>query len=385
MIEIAEKKNCTGCTACVAACPKQCITMAEDKEGFLYPKVDASRCINCGLCDKICPVPQGIHGKNEPTAYAAINRHEETRKNSSSGGVFYLLAKRVIERGGVVFGAKFNQDFGVVHGYAQTMEEIPAFMGSKYVQSAIGDSYRQAKEYLDAGKLVLFTGTPCQIGGLRAFLNKEYPNLICQDLACHGVPSPKVWRKYLDFREKTAKAKAESVSFRDKGQGWKTYQMAIRFSNGTRFEEAHTTDMFMTAFLRNLCLRPSCYHCAFKSKFRDADITLADCWGVRKVAPEMDDDCGTSLIFVHSKKGADLMAEIGQNITCVQVDADGAIVYNSAMVRPVEEPSIRGEFIAQAQKRPFDKLIQKYCYPTPNLITRVKIKIRSVLDRLTKR
>ena len=197
MIEIKDKKDCCGCSACVQRCPKQCITLKEDNEGFLYPIVDKKTCIDCGLCEKVCPILHQGEPQKPLKVYAAKNLNEEIRRQSSSGGIFTLLAEQVIQEGGVVFGARFDENWEVKHDYTETIEGLAVFRGSKYVQSRIEDNYKKAEEFLKQGRKVLFSGTPCQIAGLKRFLRKEYEELLTVDFVCHGVPSPGVWRKYL--------------------------------------------------------------------------------------------------------------------------------------------------------------------------------------------
>ena len=198
MISIKEKKDCCGCSACVQKCPKHCITLTEDEEGFLYPKVDTLVCINCGLCEKVCPWLNQPEKIQPQEVLAVKNRNEEERMASSSGGVFIALAKKILEKGGVVFGAVFDENWEVKHTYAETLDGVRLMMGSKYVQSRIGNSYNEAEHFLKEGREVFFTGTPCQVTGLHKFLRKDYPNLLSVDFLCHGVPSPGVWRRYLD-------------------------------------------------------------------------------------------------------------------------------------------------------------------------------------------
>ncbi len=200
MIEIKEKYNCCGCSACVQICPKQCISLSADNEGFLYPQVDTAVCINCGLCEKVCPVINQNEPRMPLEVYAAKNTDEEIRLKSSSGGIFTLLAEHIISEGGVVFGARFNENWEVVHDYTETVEGLESFRGSKYVQSIIGENFKKAKFFLDEGRNVLFSGTPCQVAGLKKFLRKEYENLLTVEVVCHGVPSPMVWHDYLDYR-----------------------------------------------------------------------------------------------------------------------------------------------------------------------------------------
>jgi len=278
MEKIIEKKNCSGCHACYSICPKQCIKMCEDEEGFWYPQIDKEQCVNCGACKKVCPVLKEYQPNPRGKAYACINKDEGIRMKSSSGGIFTLLASAVIEQGGVVFGVAFDSDFSAFHTYVEDKTELEKLRGSKYVQSRIFDTYKKVKEYLDLKRIVLFSGTPCQIGGLKTYLGKEYDNLIMQDIICHGVPSPLVWQKYITLRETKAGSKIGRTFFRHKKYGWKTYSVRFEFSNRTEYEQIFSKDLFMRAFLANLCLRPSCYNCHFKSKERESDITLADFW-----------------------------------------------------------------------------------------------------------
>lgn len=361
MIEIKEKDSCTGCHACANICPKQCIAMEKDSEGFLYPVVDTKQCINCGVCEKICPILNGktaVLGRNNK-AYAAKNNNIDTRLKSSSGGVFTAIAESVIDNGGVVFGAVFDKDFNLIHKYAETKEELSSFRGSKYVQSIIGETYKQAKGFLEQGRTVLFTGTPCQIGGLYSYLGKEYENLITQDLICHGVPSPMVWRKYLEYREELAHSSVRRMSFRHKNSGWKTYSVSFEFSNDTEYVAKLSEDPYMKVFLRNLCLRPSCYNCAFKTKHRQADITLADFWGIENVLPEMDDDKGTSLLVINSENGLRVLNFINNCLTLHKVDLDDAINNNSSMIQSVSLSKKRDLFMNKIQHKPFIKAYGK--------------------------
>lgn len=325
MIDIKEKKECCGCGACVQRCSKSCITMREDNEGFLYPEVDREACIDCGLCEKVCPV---IHQgeKRKPLAvYAAKHKDDKIRLSSSSGGAFTALAESVIEEDGVVFGAKFDEDWSVIHDYTETKEGLAAFRGSKYVQSRIGDSFKKAEYFLKAGRKVLFSGTPCQIAGLKRFLRKEYDNLLTVDFICHGVPSPGVWREYL--KEETARqcggknsvlshpnikgedARVESISFRDKRLGWQKYSFALTLSvsnghgakNTVLLSEPLNKNIFLRGFLTDLYLRPSCHACPAKSFKSGSDITICDFWGGQGIIPEWNDDKGMSVMFLHEE------------------------------------------------------------------------------------
>ena len=269
MIELKHKKDCCGCHACVSVCAHRAITMQSDVEGFLYPVVDRDLCTNCGLCEQACPVINQASSRKPLKVYAAKSNDEELRRQSSSGGIFTLLAEAVIHEGGVVFGARFDGQWNVVHSWTDTPDGLVAFRGSKYVQSVIGNTYNEAKEFLRQGRKVLFTGTPCQIAGLKKFLRKDYDNLLTVDIICHGVPSPLVWQNYID--EMRTKGDIVDVSFRDKTYGWAQYAFSLSYVtpsvDASEFLERHTAliprseNVFMRGFLANLYLRPSCYAC----------------------------------------------------------------------------------------------------------------------------
>lgn len=304
-IQLAATNQCTGCAACASICPTNSITMREDKEGFLQPHIDMDTCIRCHKCEKSCPIikPIDIPTDFETQAYAAINKDEAVRMRSTSGGVFYALARWTIEQGGVVFGARFNENWEVVHDYTEAIEGIESFMRSKYVQSRIGDTYKQTKDFLKAGRQVLYVGTPCQIAGLQMFLGKDYESLIMVDFICHGIPSPGVWREYL--KEVCENDKILDVHFRDKRNGWlpiANRNITIRTNTNIVFEN-RMENAFLRTFHGDMSLRRACYACAFKQYHRSADITLADFWGIDNIRPNFCDDKGTSLVLIHSKKG----------------------------------------------------------------------------------
>lgn len=333
MISITEKHKCCGCSACVQRCPKGCIEMREDEEGFLYPQVDLDACIDCGLCEKVCPVILQAE-KREPLAcYAAYNPDESVRRESSSGGIFSLLAEKTINEGGVVFGASWNEHWQVAHSYTETREGLTQFRGSKYVQSVIGESYKQAEEFLKTGRKVLFSGTPCQIAALKLFLRKDYDNLLTVDFICHGVPSPGVFRAYLQEElhyRITGKRKhipfvpneglslppeatITHIGFRDKCSGWKSYSFRCMYqTNGDiqEFAEDLGTNTFLKGFLTDLYLRPSCHKCPAKSLKSGSDITIGDFWGFEDMPEMKDDDKGISAILVNTQKGQDEYSHI---------------------------------------------------------------------------
>ena len=341
-IHLASTDHCTGCSSCASICPTKSISMREDKEGFLQPRIDADTCIQCHKCEKTCPVisPITIPTDFETKAFAAINKDENVRMRSSSGGMFYALAKWTIEQGGVVFGARFNENWEVVHDYTETLEGIEPFMRSKYVQSRIGETFKQAKQFLDQGRQVLFVGTPCQIGGLKSYLHKEYDNLLAVDFICHGVPSPKVWKSYL--KETTQEDTLLDFNFRDKKGGWLDFQCVSTFTSITR-REKQMENVYFRGFLKDVYQRYSCYKCHFKSVHRLSDMTIADAWGVLFYWPEMHDDKGTSLLVVHSLNALDVLKRMPL-IERVMVDIEQPIYYNPSLIRSVNMPKYKRKF-----------------------------------------
>lgn len=362
-IERLKTADCCGCYACKTACPTQCIEMLEDGEGFWYPKIDTARCVGCDVCEKVCPALKQEKESHDlpPKAYAAINKDETVRKESSSGGIFTLLAEQILSEGGVVFGAAFSENCREVnHIPVERPEELYRLRGSKYVQSRIGETYRQVQEALNGGRKVLFTGTPCQIEGLKTFLGKDHAGLLCVDIICHGVPSPKVWKEYVKYREESAGAPVRQTFFRHKKYGWKMFSVLCEFSNETVYVENLSKDFYMQAFLKNACLRPSCHQCHYKKLNRVSDLTLADFWGIEQVMPEMDDDQGTSLLLVHTEKGEELLKCLSSAMTCKAADVKRAVEFNSAAVKSVPIHENRDVFFADLDKMPFDRLVKRY-------------------------
>ena len=344
MIQITDKYNCCGCAACVQACPKQCISFEEDEQGFRYPAVDTSLCIDCHLCEKVCPVINQDEPRKPIATYAAINPDENIRLKSSSGGIFSMIAQHVIDDGGVVFGAQFDSNFEVEHAYTDATEGIAAFRGSKYLQSRIGNTYSEVRTFLQQGRKVLFTGTPCQIAGLRKFLGKQSdnPNLLTADVVCHGAPSPKVWRSYLD---KITSSDITDVTFRDKSRSWKRYEIVVRYSGQSHRDIVHEIaagNLFMQVFLKDLCLRPACHRCPAKAGRSGSDITLGDYWGIGNHHPELDDDKGTSLLVANTAKGSEIISKLGANT--VSTTYEQALAGNPALEHSAREHKFVAEF-----------------------------------------
>lgn len=347
MIRIENKSFCCGCGACVQKCPQKCISLIEDTEGFLYPKVDETKCIDCGLCEKVCHELHPFDEHSPKNVYAAYNLNEDIRLKSSSGGIFYMLAEKTINEGGVVFGARFDKNWQVVIDCTEKKEGILAFMGSKYVQARTENTYQKAEYFLKQGRKVLYSGTPCQIAGLNHYLRKGYENLITVDFVCHGVPSPKVWSLYLNEVVKKV-CKVKSVSFRSKLNGWKNFGFSVSYEgeeNCVTILSDHNDDKYMKAFLSDIILRPSCYNCKAKQGKSKSDLTIADFWGIDNEIPEMDDDKGTGLVLVHSPKGK--LALDFSNMKYIETSLDIASKYNPGLQSSITRPERREYFFSK--------------------------------------
>ena len=358
---IVEKEKCCGCSACVQICPKKCITLKEDKEGFLYPFINLKTCTHCNLCKSACPILANDiqNNKTLPSSYAVYNKSVSKRTKSSSGGLFYTFAKEALKKDGVVFGVVLNESFKAVHTYAQTEDELLKMLSSKYVQSDISNSYKLCKKFLEEKREVYFSGTPCQINGLLKYLNKTYDNLITQDFICHGVPSPKIWNKYIDFLEAKYDSQIKSVNFRNKNEGWKRFSLYIEFENGKVYQKNNKEDFYLTSFIKNLILRPSCYNCNFKTLNRTSDLTLADFWGAERIVPHLNDNIGLSLLLIQSEKGKKIFSETKNSFVFESVDIDTAISTNESIYKSAKKPKRRKKYIKAVLKKGFVKA-EKY-------------------------
>ena len=409
MINIIDKRKCCGCEACVQKCPKQCIDLIEDEEGFLYPHVDRDKCINCGLCEKVCPVQKQALCREPIATYAAKNRNEEIRLSSSSGGVFSSFAESVISKQGIVFGACFNGQWSVCHSKAETTDECVRFRGSKYVQSHIGKAYKEVESFLKEGRDVLFSGTPCQVRGLLLYLGKDYDNLLTVDFICHGVPSPGVFRWYLqeeinNYARSASKntvsfppihsipkgdvlipegLEIEDIRFRDKREGWKKYSFVLTLAkassdgkkNSVSSSYTLNNNPFLRGFLKDLYLRPSCHSCPTKSLKSGSDITIADFWGINKVIPKLDDDKGINAVIINTEKGRIFFNDI--EVEKVLASFEDIQKYNVAICRSSSLPSNRSKVFSGT-----DGFIERVNRLTkPGLVERLKMIIKFVIRR----
>lgn len=340
--------RCTGCGVCMLKCPRQSISMEKNSEGFRYPAVNTSKCINCKICEEQCPVLHAVPDHEKTEFYAVQNQNSEIRIDSSSGGFFFAVCSWVIDHEGIICAAKYDHSFSVIHGFAGDKQDARSFLGAKYAQSDAYHCFLRIKEYADQDKLVLFVGTPCQAAGLRRFLGKDYPNVILVDMICHGVPSPNVWERYVNERRKKDAngAAVTGINLRNKDTGWTRYGYSVVFDyeNGKRYQVRQNEDPFMKGFVRNLYLRASCSNCEFKGTNRCTDLTLGDYWGVWNQHPEMDDNTGTSLVMIHSGKGAALFSEITNSLRVLKLLGEDCLSENPSALVSSQPHNNRGTF-----------------------------------------
>lgn len=373
MIKVKNKEQCCGCGACIACCPQSAVIFKEDIEGFSYPTVESDKCIECGLCEKVCPIKQRYENNYSGKSYAAYTKEASSRKNSSSGGIFGVIASAVLKNGGVVCGAAFNDDFTVSHIIIDNIEDLHRLQGSKYVQSYINGIFIEIKEVLEAGKIVLFSGTACQVAGLKKYLRKEYNNLISIDVLCHGVPSPKLWEKYIRELKVEHGKEIKNINFRNKEDGWKAFSFLVEFEDKIIKRENFVNNNYMKLFLSNICLRPSCHACKYKGLDRPSDLTIGDFWGVEKMLPDMDDDMGTSIVKINSLKGEKIFRKLSNQLNYREVDIDVALPENADSRKSVKPHEKRDMFFTQLSRKSINQLVKLL---QPSLFLRVKRKIK---------
>ncbi len=387
MPRLAMSMDCTGCSACANICPQKCITMAPDAEGFLHPVISEENCIHCNLCMTACPILQPLPGNTFPVeAYAAICTQDKIRMQSTSGGVFSMLAQWIFSKGGIVYGAVYGKDFSVCHRAAESEEELTAIRTAKYAQSVMGDVFARVKAQLNEGRFVLFSGTPCQVGGLQAYLKKSYEHLILVDVVCHGVPSPAVWQHYISYRvqQDAPDSRVRFINLRSKETGWPGYSIRFDYENGSVYTALNSKDPFLRGFVGDYYLRPSCHHCAFKGLSRNSDFTLADYWGVENQLPEYHDGKGTSLVMLHSAKAQKIWADIQPDLRCCAVEPETVLEWNPSALVCSCAPENREIFWNRYQTEDFQALISELMPLPPQQKTmlgvRVLRKIKSILQ-----
>ncbi len=376
MISINNKVDCCGCNACGDICAKHAISFEIDNEGFWYPKVDQNLCVDCGLCDKVCPVQNKashVERYNEPQVFAAYSKDEAIRLDSTSGGIHSMLAIKMYEKNAYVGGAVYNPDHTVSQIVDNNPERLPEIRSSKYLQSNAEGVYKEIRSLLIKGKNVFFCGCPCQIHALYNFLGKEYDNLVTCDFICRGVNSPKVFLRYMEMLERQYGSKATKIKFKNKKWGWHNFSLRVNFENGQEYCKDRWHDLFFIGYLQSgNFARPSCYKCSFKGFPQKADITLADFWGIEKIDSSMDQDKGTSLVMVNSDKGQHLFDAIKEKIVWRQFTMDDAREGNPAMVGSLKsvKPN-RTEFFYDLDILPFEEVAKNY-FPLPTWKTQIK-------------
>lgn len=372
MIKKLDKAQCCGCSACVSICPRNCITMAQDEEGFYYPNIDKQNCVDCGLCEQVCSFKIEEKQSSVLSCYGAISKDDLLRIESSSGGIFSLLAEEILSQGGVVFGVTMSADCRkAIFCEIFDTKELYRLRGSKYLQAEMNAVYLNIQSELEKGIRVLFSGTGCQVNGLNSFLRKKYPNLVCVEVICHGVPSQKLWEKYVQVIEKEH-GKLHYVNFRCKDKGWKRFGMKKNDLYISKDE-----DPYMRLFLNNICLRPSCYNCKAK-QYKTADISMADFWGIENIIPRFSDDKGTSLVIVRSDNGNKLFHSIICKMKFIEVDYAQAVKENPAEYKSYECPVERNSFYSDMNSLKFEQLQKKYLSQI-TFMSRVKKIVKTII------
>lgn len=373
MIDIKNKVECCGCSACKEICPKQCIEMLVDEEGFLYPNIDKELCVACNLCERVCPIINCIKEKKvEQRAFLAKHEDAKVRVESTSGGAFTSLAKFVLDKKGVVFGAGFDDDFNVKHMYVENEADLAIFRNSKYVQSNIDGSYGKVKEFLEQDRWVCFSGTPCQVEGLYHFLQKSYERLLLVDITCHAVPSPLVWNKYKEYCKPTTDAKLIEAKFRSKEKyGYQYSQMCMKYDNGYNRYSGVESDPYLRAFFSDLSDRPSCYDCIFKKRYRVSDVTIWDCFDVYRIDKQFDDNQGVTRILAHTEKGATISSKL-ENCTVVEISPEVAVEGVKELTHSVELNPNRKEFFEDFLRMETKEVFEKWFPDT------IKVRIERV-------
>lgn len=385
MIDIKNKVDCCGCNACGDICPTKAISFDTDIEGFWYPMVDLDKCINCGLCERTCPNLNIVKLKHNDfprpqKSIASINKNMEVRWNSTSGGAFSAFADHIFSQGGFVGGAVYNDKFTVNQILTDDPEKLSELRSSKYLESNAEGFYKRVRETLLTGKKVLVCGTPCQMAGLRAFLNKDYENLIIIDFICRGVNSPKVYRKYLDSLEAKYGSKVAKVKAKNKELGWRNLTRKVTFENGESYYGVLMEDDFRRGYHTNVFCRPSCYECVFKGFPRMSDITIGDFWGIEKYDQNLDNNIGTSMVLLNSKKGESFWNEVKASFEHIELPLETAFKGNVALFHPIELAKInRKEFFDDLDTGTFDDVVAKYFPKGKPLHKGIKSKIKDII------
>lgn len=385
--QLEEEKACVGCLACVQICPKKCMNV-EYKEGFCYPKMKhLNDCIQCNQCALVCPVSKtNIKLDKKVKAYAAFSKNENLREESSSGGIFSEIAMQILSQDGVVYGAAYDEQFEVKHCCIDRAEDLWKLRGAKYAQSNLDSIFPDVLGKLQNGKKVLFSGTPCQVAGLKAFLRKEYANLYLVDFICHGVPSPMAWKAYIEYRSRNdANGKLPiAVNLRSKETGWSRYQYSnvFQYEDGKTYSVKSSDSLFMKLFVGDYISRPSCENCQFKGYHRDSDITLGDFWGIWDIAPEMDDNKGTSAVLIQSAKGADLWNTIRENVKAKEVDLKEISLQNPSILYSSKANPKRDEVLEKIRNGKIGECEALFDQPKQSCLGKIKEVVKTIFVKV---
>ncbi|MBR3311407.1 MAG: Coenzyme F420 hydrogenase/dehydrogenase, beta subunit C-terminal domain [Solobacterium sp.] len=361
-IKISEKEKCCGCTACYSICPLKCISMKPDEEGFLYPVVDSEKCIGCGMCEKVCPVQHGFEKNAVINGYVVRNKDNDILNSSTSGGVFSALVNTCIKRDGYAFGVVCDKNRVIKHcEISADPLNSTMFKGSKYVQSYLGETFKRIKELLSDGQYVLFSGTSCQVAGLRNYLKKEYENLLLIEVICHGTPSPQLWKKYVAFQEEKHRSRIINVNFRNKTYGYHSGTMALSFENGKTYTGSARVDLMLRCFFKEISSRPSCYQCICKGESRPADISIYDCWHASELMKRKDDDKGYTNVLINTSKGESALREAYDILEVYPVDWKHAIELDGVMItrQPIPHER-RAEFYIYLNEHGIWKTVNRF-------------------------
>lgn len=377
MINIVDKRDCCGCTACQSICPKKCISMVSDDEGFAYPIINKDLCIDCGACEKVCPIINYQHKENTPKVFGLINKDNDTIRRSTSGGAFWGIVEYVLAHGGVVYGAAYDEDFKVKHCREFTSEGCRKFHGAKYVESKIDIGLlATVRDDLKANRIVLFSGTPCQIAGLLRYLRKPYDNLITVDLVCSSVPSRKIYNDFLTFVAE--KKNLASINMRWKGNGWLKSCAQFTYTDGSMDRGVGFARLWHTIAFSHLVTRPSCYDCRFTNFNRQGDFTVGDYWGVDKEFPELDNNKGISLLLVNTDKGSAVFEKIKDKYIIQPSDVKHC--KQPRLIYPVTMNPKRDVFWREYNSQKFDHIARKYW--KYGLWNQIKGNVRMILSHI---
>ena len=364
MIHFEKKEQCCGCTACANICPMECILMQPDEEGFLYPYINKEKCVECNKCETVCPIKNNYTEERKIESICLRSIDKDTVNGSTSGGFFTPLCNYVLENDGVVVGVAFTENKKIEHIFVDcnNRDKVSKLRGSKYVQSYLYDTFSKIKKLLENEKLVCFSGTPCQISGLLSYLGREYKNLITVDVICHGTPSPKLWKKYVDYQERKYDSTVKEVSFRKKTFGYHSGTMELVFENGKKHNGSARVDFMLKSFFSEISSRPSCYDCSFKTDQHQSDFTIFDCWSASKLVPGLkDDDKGYTNVFINSDKGRKLFERLKDEYSWYPVDLEKAISLDGIMVRNSAIPHPRrDEYYLDLDNEELDEHIQRF-------------------------